>query len=78
MLQIRENSIMSQHPVIFIGSLRCHAAALSVVSLDREKVKNRHAGGENRDRYEHLQEHRSALITAPVPGKIDMREKAAL
>ena len=32
MLQIRENSIMSQHPVIFIGSLRCRAVVLSVVS----------------------------------------------
>lgn len=40
MLQIRENSIMSQHPFIFIGSLRCRAAVLSVVSLDHEKVKN--------------------------------------
>ena len=39
MLQIRENSIMSQHPVIFIGSLRCHAAVLSVASLDCEKAK---------------------------------------
>ena len=51
MLQIRENSVMSQHPVIFIGSLRCHAAVLSVAFLDREKEKNRHAGGKNRGRY---------------------------
>ena len=39
MLQIRENSIMSQHPVIFIGSLRCRAAVLSVVSLDCQTTK---------------------------------------
>ncbi len=36
---------MSQHPVIFIGLLRCYAAVLSDASLDREKVKNRHADG---------------------------------
>ena len=30
---------MSQHPVIFIGLLRCYAAVLSVVSLDHEKIK---------------------------------------
>ncbi len=61
---------MSQHPIIFIGSSRCRAAVLAVVSLDREKMKNRHAGGENRDRYEHLQKYRSALITAPRPAKL--------
>ena len=40
MLQIRENSIMSQHPVIFISLPRCHAAALSITFFGREKVKN--------------------------------------
>ena len=71
MLQIRENSIMSQHPVIFIGPLRCRAAVLSVAFLDCEKVKIETA-------IEHLQEYRFVLITAPVTGKIDVREKAAL
>ena len=40
MLQIRENSIMSQRPVIFIGLLRCRAVVPSVAFLDHEKVKN--------------------------------------
>ena len=39
MLQIRENSITSQHPVIFIGSLRCRAAVPSVISLDHQTAK---------------------------------------
>ena len=30
---------MSQHPVIFTGSLRCRTAVLSVVSLDRQTAK---------------------------------------
>ena len=69
---------MSQHPVIFIGLLRCRTAALSVVSLDHEKIKIGTLAAKNRDRYEHLQEYRSALITEPVTGKIDVGEKAAL
>ena len=69
---------MSQHPVIFIGLLRCRTTVMSAVSLDRKKVKNRHAGGKNRVEIESLQEYRSALITEPVNGKIDVREKAAL
>ena len=40
MLQIRENSIMSQHPVIFIGPLRCRAAVLSVAFLDHQTAKS--------------------------------------
>ena len=39
MLQIRENSIMPQHPVIFIGLPQCRAAVLSVAFLDRQTAK---------------------------------------
>ena len=78
MLQIRENSIMSQHPIIFLGSLRCRAAVPSVIFPRPPDRENRHAGGKNRVEIEHLQEYRSALITEPVTGKIDVREKATL
>ena len=68
---------MSQHPVIFIGSLRCRAAVLSVVSLDHETEKIG-ALVAKIEAAEHLQEHRSARIAVPVTGKIAMREKADL
>ena len=58
MLQIRENSIMSQHPVIFIGLLRCRAAVLSVVFLDRQTAKIGTLAAKI-EAAEHLQEHRS-------------------
>ena len=78
MLQIRENSIMSQHPVIFIGSLRCHAAVLSVASLDRQTEKIGTLAAKIEAATNDLQENRSALITNAETGKINMRENAAL
>ena len=69
---------MSQHPVIFIGSLRCRAAVLSVVSLDCQTAKIDTLAAKIETAIEHLQEYHSALVTAAVTGKIDMREKAAL
>ncbi|MDE2734505.1 MAG: hypothetical protein OXI72_08950 [Gemmatimonadota bacterium] len=78
MLQIRENSIMPQHPFIFIGSLRCCAVALSVASLDHEKVKNGTLAAKIEAATNDLQEYRSALITNAETGKIDVREKAVL
>ena len=69
---------MSQHPVIFIGLLRCRAAVLAAAFLDRQTTKIETLVAKIGAAIEGLQEYRSALITAPVTGKIDMKEKAAL
>ena len=71
---------MSQHPVTFIGSLRYHAAVLSVVSPNCQtaQIDMLVARIEAATNICKSTVYRSVLITEPVTGKIDMREKAAL
>ena len=69
---------MSQHPVIFTGSLRCYAAVLSIAFLDRETEKIDTLVTKIEAVIERLQEYRSVFITSAVTGKIDVREEAPL